>query len=751
MTSNLQLRGGGQETAAQDSGTKIIAAWQAMRKNWLLLVAVFGGVLVLSALYTTRQQRIYRAVSVIEIDPNPPRPLGGQVQAVVDVGAGAYWTNREYYETQLKVIQGRSLAEEVVTRLQLQRDPGFLDNVKEKTKRASISVEAAAGLLQRRIIVEPIKNSRLVQISLEDADPKRAKRILTELLNTYLERNLDSALEAANSASTWLGDQMEKLKAELERREIELHDFKREKQILSVSLTEQTNMLRAEMTQLNERLTAVRAQTQGLSARNTELQNIKVEDPTSIPATELLRDGTLQSLRTQYLNAETEYSRLLATGKGTDHPVVLGVAAQVQSARTALFEEVRNLQGAAARDLRIAQHEVDGLLGLFKAAEQRGMDLGLLEIQYKRLERDKDNTERLYTIVLERDKDSDVTRLLRFNNLRIIDKPSDPGAPVRPSLPSNLAIGSAFGLVLGLGLVLGRETLDRSIRSPEHLSAMGVPFLGLLPRSGDSQETYQKGVRKRRRGRHKVPADAQENTPPELAVHSAPRSGIAEASRAIRTNVRFMSPDRPFKSLLVTSASPSEGKTTVACCLAVAMAQAGDRVLLLDCDLRRPRLHRVFKRDNAEGVTTLLLDPSTFNPEALLTTVPNLSVLPSGPHAPNPAELVNSERFVALLRTLGQHYDRIVIDSPPVAPVTDAAILSTRVDATVLVVRAFKTSKEVARRSLQSLRDVGAPLAGAVLNAVEARSGRGYYYYDQYTYGYGQAEAEAAESASPTA
>jgi capsular exopolysaccharide synthesis family protein len=325
---------------------------------------------------------------------------------------------------------------------------------------------------------------------------------------------------------------------------------------------------------------------------------------------------------------------------------------------------------------------------------------------------------------------------------------------VRPSLSTNLAIGSVFGLVLGLGLVLGRETLDRSIRTPEHVTAMGLPFLGLLPKSGTGPDPYQRGTRRRRRGRRKdVNAAAQEQIPTELAVHAMPRSGIAEASRAIRTNVRFMSPDRPYKSLLVTSAAPSEGKTTVACCLAVAMAQSGDKVLLLDCDLRRPRLHRVFARDNSEGVTTLLLDPSTFDPQSLVTPVPNLSLLPSGPHAPNPAELVNSERFGSLLRTLGEHYDRIVIDSPPVAPVTDAAILSTRVDATVLVVRAFKTTKEIARRSLQSLRDVGAPLAGAVLNAVEVNGSRGYYYYEQYTYGYGETEVdtESASTSSPTA
>jgi capsular exopolysaccharide synthesis family protein len=221
-----------------------------------------------------------------------------------------------------------------------------------------------------------------------------------------------------------------------------------------------------------------------------------------------------------------------------------------------------------------------------------------------------------------------------------------------------------------------------------------------------------------------------------LVVHEAPSSSIAEAARAIRTNLMFMAPDKPFQTLLVTSAGPAEGKTTVACCIAIAMAQAGQTVAILDCDLRRPRIHRVFGLSSSSGLTTSLID-GDFEGVAMETEVPGLSVIPAGPIPPNPAELFHTERFAKFLDHVRSRYDRIIIDSPPVAAVTDPAVLSTLADGTVLVVRAFRTRKEVARHAARLLRGVGGVIAGVVLNAVDFTKTEykySYYYYrrDEY-------------------
>jgi capsular exopolysaccharide synthesis family protein len=274
--------------------------------------------------------------------------------------------------------------------------------------------------------------------------------------------------------------------------------------------------------------------------------------------------------------------------------------------------------------------------------------------------------------------------------------------------------------------------LDRSIKTPDDVEEeLGLTFLGLLPEiSANGKEPGRRYGR--RRVRQQEIADAVQRTP-ELMAHYDSGSGLAEASRAIRTNLMFMAPDKPFRRLLVTSAGPSEGKTMVACCVAVAMAQAGQRVLLVDCDLRRPRLHRIFRVNNDVGVTSAMLDHSLINSSTIRTEVENLDVMSAGPHAPNPAELLQSESFLKLLGALQERYDRVVLDSPPVVPVTDPAVLSKHVDGTLLVIRAFKTTRDLTRQAVRSLRDVNAPMVGAILNAVDlSRREYGYYHYYYY-------------------
>jgi capsular exopolysaccharide synthesis family protein len=291
-----------------------------------------------------------------------------------------------------------------------------------------------------------------------------------------------------------------------------------------------------------------------------------------------------------------------------------------------------------------------------------------------------------------------------------------------------MAFGLFGGLALGLFGAFVREALDKSVKSHIDIEQnLGLTFLGYLPKVSQASRPGYGAPSKGRRRRGAEDA----NRSIELSVHEDTTSAIAEAARGIRTNLSFMSPDKPFRTLLVTSAAPSEGKTTVACCLAIAMAQAGQKVLLIDCDLRRPRLHRIFGHPNDRGVTTLLLDRSELAKAVHETEVPKLSVLLSGPSSPSPAESLQSKAFQSLLEELSGTYDRIVIDSAPVAPVTDAAILSTRVDATVLVIRALASARETVRHGRRTLLDVRANLVGAILNATDL-SRQGYPYYYRY-------------------
>lgn len=731
---------------AQPTPTSPVALLRPIRKHWVLMASLTLGVTLAVAFYTLSQKKIYQASTTIQIDPTPPRPLGNEIAGGVDVYGGAYWSNKEYFDTQLKVIQSRRIAERTVQILGLHRDGAFLQNLPagQKAGAPGASVESAAQVVRSRLRVEPERNTRLVVIRFEDANPARAARVLTTLVEAYSQLNVDDAVASTGSAGDWLKTQLDKLKVELEGSELSLHMYKKDKGILSVSIDDQSNMLRGEMGQLSTELTRARTRREALAARLKELEKINPESPTDVPASELLSNTVLTQLRTEFLEGRRQLDSAGALGRGENHPDIRAANARLELTRQALIGEIRNLREAAGRELAIVEAEAAGLSGLFERAKRQALDLNLLEIEYNRLARTKQNTEKLYGLVMERSKESDLTQMMSFNNIRVVDSTLVPGSPIRPQVPMSLAVGLLGGLVLGIAAAFMREFMDRTIKMPEDLERdFGLPYLGLLPLTGAMRKHSRREQRRRR-------LDGQAaGTPLELLVHSEPTSGLAEASRTIRTNILFMSPDHPQRTLLVTSAGAGEGKTTVACCIAVAMAQAGQRVLLVDCDLRRPRLHRVFGRTNDVGVSSLLIGEETLDSIDLRTEVPNLSVLTSGPQVPSPAELLQSDRFASFLADLSKRFDRIIIDSAPLVPVTDAAILSTVVDGTVLVVRAFQTSRDLVWQANRALRDVGAHVVGALLNAVDLTRGH-YSYYQYYAYkrdGYSQKKPEERLSA----
>ena len=738
-----------QPNEPREAPLDVLAVWRPIRKHWLTALSTAVLVTVGVGFWTMRQTKVYEASATVQFDPNPPKPLGGKVENVVEVGNGAMWDTREYYETQYQIIKSRRVSLGVVRDLALHHDQAFLGNLPKGAhvpEREPLDEETAADILRGRLSVDPVKQSRLATVRLQDANPERAARVLKKLIEVYREQNVDMVLESTDEAVDWLHAEHDKLKSSLESSEMDLHKYKEKNNILSVDFADKSNLLREEMGQLNESLTTVKNRQGQIAARRSQVSKVSTDDPSRLPATEMLQSDFLQDLRRQYVSAVKERDALAKGGLGSNHPDMQAATTKVETARVALLAEVKNIQGALDGDLAAVQSEVGDIAGRLEHAKKEALELNLLEIEYNRLRRTKENTEKLYSLLLERSTESDLTRRLRVNNVSIVDEPMVPTSPVRPNTSMNLLIGGVLGLGLGAGAALGRSLLDRTVRSPEDVEALGAPFLGLIPEFDPGKVNTRSG--RRRALKH-----------PELVVHEEPLSGVAEASRSIRTNLAFMSPDKPFRTMLVTSAGPAEGKTTVGCCIATAIAQTGKRVLLIDCDLRRPRVHRIFRGRGTganPGLTTALLEG--FNEASVIETdVPNLSVIPAGPIPPNPSELLHSERFRAFLAKMSEEYDQVILDSPPVVAVTDAVILSTMVDATVLVIRSFKTTKDLARHGVRLLRDVNANLAGAVLNAVNVNRDEYDYWYKYYrkdgTYAPAsdEARADGPDDATPRA
>jgi capsular exopolysaccharide synthesis family protein len=359
--------------------------------------------------------------------------------------------------------------------------------------------------------------------------------------------------------------------------------------------------------------------------------------------------------------------------------------------------------------------------------KNEAIELSKIEVEYKPLQRTAEQNNKMYSIISSRQKEIDITGPMKANNVRVLERAIVPGAPVRPKPVQNLLLGLLLGLGTGIGLAFAIEALDNTLKTQTDVEQfLGVPVLGLVPVIGSAgaPEVVQQGDNLRER---------------DLGVFLDPKSVAAECCRSIRTNILFMSPDHPIRTLVVTSPSPQEGKTTTAINLAVTMAEAGGRVLLLDTDMRRPRLHRSFGVPNNTGISTVVVGKATLEEAIKRTDVPNLDVLTCGPVPPNPSELIHTDRFALILADCAKLYDRVILDSPPTSAVTDPAVLGNLADGVVLIIKAGETTREAAVHARRQLTAAKARMIGVVVNAIDFSNpayGYEYYYRNYYRYGY---------------
>lgn len=709
-----------------------------LKRRWV--VAIFFGIVVSSAaLWVWREPNLYRASATLEISPNAPRYLGSGVQEIGETGNGMYWQTKEFFETQYQIIRSRSVAGRVVDRLGLATDLRFLgvDRIEDpERRRLMLERIDPVSRVQSRVRVDPVKDSRIVRLSIQDTDPKRAALIANAYAEAYIQYNLDRRIDTTRAASTWLSDQLGDLKVQLEKSEVTLHEFKRDNDILAASFEDRKTIASQRIVALNDTLTRVRTRRAELEARARTLADARrrveqgdTEALESIPA--VAGSSTLATLKLQLLTARQEqaaaYERYL-----DQHPRRAEVDTKVELAQRAVDAEVRKLVRVAEAELREVADTEHELTGLIAGAQREAFEVNKREVDYRRLAREQENNQRLYDIVLQRLKEADLAAMLRTNNVQLLDSALVPKLPVKPNRKVILLVAVLIGLAGGVGLAVLFEQLDSSVKTHDDVEKeLGLPFLGIVPTiREEGQEQLSEGERGRNR---------------DLHSHRRPKSSVAECVRSVRTNLLFMTPDKPLRRLLVTSSSPQEGKTTVATNIAIAMAQSGSRVLLVDSDMRRPRVHRAFGLPNDVGLSSAILQQTRLDEAVQQTVVPNLSVLACGPIPPNPSELLHTARFKQLVQEMEGRFDRVIFDSPPVAAVTDALVLAAEVDGVVLVIKSGRTPRELAVRTRHALDDVNARIFGVVLNDVDLeRRGYGYYYYYQrYGYYYGENKAEA--------
>jgi polysaccharide biosynthesis transport protein len=725
-------------TSEQHEAFDVRAYWRAIvRRRWLL-VPFFVATVLVTALVTLRQTKIYDATCTIVIDLSAPKVLDTEVKDVVETGSGGVWFSREYYETQYKVILSRAVAQRVADKLQLGSNPAFLglDEVKDPALRERLRLRAdPVAILQKSLKVEPIRDSRIVRIRFESRDPEMAALLANAVAEAYIAENLAVKTSTTQSASEWLEQQLADLEVKLAKSGKELFDFKKQHDIVATSWEDRQGMVSQRLTAINDALTKASVQRAQLEARNEAIGRLLADldgrlDEEAESVEPVATSQAIQQLKVRYLEARSECADLKLRYL-EHHPKLEACETKASLARSSLQGEIRARLLAARREYQEAVKTQQNLRALLNDTKSDAFALNQYEREYVELKRAHDNNQRIYDVLIKRLKDAGVTGMLQASNVRILDRARPGSTPVRPNVGQNLLLAIVFGLLGGVALAFAAEYLDTSITSQQQIEErLGLTFLGIIP----SIEKNSDG------------------TPQDLVVHARPQSVAAECLRAIRTNLLFMSPDKPLRTILVTSSGPQEGKTTTAVTLAEVMADSGNRVLLLDADMRRPRLHRVFDVTNAEGLSSLILGEGSLDSIVKSTLVPNLFVLPCGPIPPNPAELLHTEAFGTLLADLAKRFDRVIIDSPPVSVVSDAVVMSTRVDGTLMVLKAGLTSREVARQAVRSLRDVKARVFGAVLNDLDLEDQKygqfRHYHYYQYSYYYGDKQKTDPQAAA---
>lgn len=691
-----------------------------LRRWWLVAVCtIIAGATALG--FSISAPPVYRAQASVVVD------RGGSALGLVPDITGI--SQQTFVETLAEIVKSRAVLTLAVRLLGV--DP--------------LQEEEAVGRLRQGLQVRRTRNTDLILIQAEGPTPEAAAANTNAVSRAFIDWHLGARRSQARAGKEFIEKQLSALSRELRAAEDALARYKVEGG--QVSLSEQTTLALEKLADFEAQRRAAEAERRGVEASLQRVRAALKRQAPTVAATFLQgEDPVSTQLRADLAKLEVELVGLRK--QFTDrHPQVIATKARIdevkgrlrqQAAQTLLSRQITLNplhQDLAAQVIKL---EVDRQAlqaresALAAAAGAYAGDLKTLppkEVELARLTRDVKVAEETYLLLSQKLQEARIAEASIVGDLRIVDAAVPPASPVKPRIRLNTVLGGVVGLMLGMGGAFLAESLDTTFKTAEEAARyLRLPLLSAIPL-----------IRRRRNDKDSLP----------LLTTSQPRSPFAEAFRHLRTNLLYLSPDRPLRLLLVTSPGPEEAKSTVAVNLAAAMAQAGRRVWLLEADLRKPGLSWTLGPEGTLGLTDLLVDGVPVDRALQGTEVDNLWFVPSGTIPPNPAELLGSQKMRALLEQARSGADAVVIDAPPVLPVTDAAVLAPHVDGVLLVVWLGRTPREAARRARERLAAVGARVVGVVVHGVTPGRRDGYYYYSRY---YGPEEkAEQAATAAKKA
>ncbi len=708
-----------------------------MRRRWV----VFTAVVVLVTIVTIGSFLItptYRAVCTLQIEREQPNVL--QFQQVQPVGYD-YMSYNDFYQTQYRLLSSRNVARKAMQKLDLRNDPvvnrgvarsgrkGLLRTLASFIRKSPLDdlprdpdkpyIEFILGGLE----VEPLKSTHLVEISFVSVDPELASRVANAVANAYIEFNQSARYDTTAQASEFIATQTEELKTQVSDLEARLNEYGKEKQI--IGLEDKEDITGQKLAQLNDDVLQAQVETSRKEARYRELANTA---PESIP--EVTQSNLIQQLRQKSAELEREYTQKSKQFK-PDWPDMVRLKAEWDSARKTLAEESRKiydntLQTAEMEFNQAATHERTVRAAL-EAQKDESMRQKQYAVEYSNLKAAVDSKREILNKLMQRETETGSLSRLKgagTGNVWVVDSAETPDRIFRPKKKLNIFLSLVVGLGLGIGMAFFLEYLDNSIKSTADIEKyVQLPTLGSIPMVV-SETVAGEAVALRRVKRELVSPAV------DLATLRDPSSRISEAYKTLRTSLLLSTADAPPRVIVVTSSEPQEGKTVTVLNTAITLTQSGKKVLLIDGDMRRPRIHKALGASNGSGLSNYLSGNADLDDIVQDTEVQNLFLVPSGPIPPNPAELLASEHFDFLLDTLkkSSRFDHVLIDSPPLLSVADPVIMASKAGAVILVVQCGRTARQAVMRGRQKLAQAKANILGVVLNDVDVRHGEYYSY-----------------------
>ena len=726
-----------------------------IKRRWIIM-AILSLIFVTVVIHTFTATPIFEASTRIIIDKENPNVVS--IQEVMAVDA----SGTDYYQTQYKIIESRSVARSVIRRLALDKSEEFFpkaddnfivvmtgsvkdgissaagavaslfvtDMKKDDAEKKEESDSALVTAFLTRLKIEPIRNSRLVDIKYQAKDPAVAAKIVNTISDAYIDQNLETKLAAIQNAVKWLHSRIEEERKKVETAEQALLRYKEQHGIITDFSSDTENITAQKLAQLNQRVVEaeslrVEAETRYKQAKALEGNPDMLDSIPQVLNNELIRQ--IKTMEVELFKRMSEFSKKY----GSNHPQMVAIQSELETLQTRRAQEINRVIKSLNNEYKVALAKENSLKDALYGQKKESLSLNQKAIEYTVLQREAQSAKEMYDLLIKRFKETSLTEDMKTGNVRIVDKAEVPKNPVKPRKGLNTIIGLIVGLGAGLGVAFFLEYLDNTIKLPEDIKRhLDIPFLGIIPLYSTNGNIAQEG---------------EGALAPEMVTFHSPKSILSEAYRGIRTNILFSSADTEPQVILVSSSGPQEGKTITSINIAIAMAQSGNKVVLIDCDLRRPKVHKLFGIKKDEGMTNLLVGNRKINDVIFETKIPNLYVIPSGPIPPNPSEILGSKRMKDLLDKLRLDFNKIIIDSPPIAAVTDSSILAKSADGVVLVVRAGETAREIVKNGVGQLKGIGAHVLGAVLNGVDTANDS-YYYYQYYSSYYGE-EGEAKKGA----